>query len=344
LVNLGCLKKGVERQMYQLSLGDYQASQNRIVTRAEMKLTEIDKIVKWDRLVELMSVIDKTDKHIGGRPRKETLMMTKILFIQHLYNLSDPELEDQLNDRLSFQRFAGIGFDMKVPDYSTIWRFKEALIKHKLFRKIFDLILDDLKLRGLILKKGTIVDATIIQSYNRPLSEKKREELQKNPSRMFGIDMDAKSTKKNGKYHYGYKGHIGTDVKSKLIRRASFTSANVHDSQEMVDLISGDEQSIFGDKAYFSDKGKHEYREKGIFYGILNKGKRGHKLSGKQIRQNKRHSSIRSQVEHPFAYMKRILNYKYAKARNLARNELRFMMNCIVYNLLRGSYLIKKAA
>ena len=330
--------------MYQLSLGDYQASQNRIVTRAEMKLTEIDKIVKWDRLVELMSVIDKTDKHIGGRPRKETLMMTKILFIQHLYNLSDPELEDQLNDRLSFQRFAGIGFDMKVPDYSTIWRFKEALIKHKLFRKIFDLILDDLKLRGLILKKGTIVDATIIQSYNRPLSEKKREELQKNPSRMFGIDMDAKSTKKNGKYHYGYKGHIGTDVKSKLIRRASFTSANVHDSQEMVDLISGDEQSIFGDKAYFSDKGKHEYREKGIFYGILNKGKRGHKLSGKQIRQNKRHSSIRSQVEHPFAYMKRILNYKYAKARNLARNELRFMMNCIVYNLLRGSYLIKKAA
>jgi len=107
--------------MHQLSIGDYQVNRNRIKTRAENRLAEIDKIVKWEKIVEMFSIADKTDKHIGGRPRKEAEMMVKILFIQSLYNLSDPDLEDQLNDRISFQRFAGLWLDDKVPDYSTIW-------------------------------------------------------------------------------------------------------------------------------------------------------------------------------------------------------------------------------
>jgi len=326
--------------MYQMSLGDYQVNQNRRKTRSEVKLAEIDKIVRWDKLVDLFSVIDKTDKHIGGRPRKELLMMTKVLFIQYLYNLSDPELEEQLNDRISFQHFAGIGLDFKVPDHSTIWRFKESLIQHGLLEQLFQRILVDLEEKGLILKKGTIVDATIIRSSNRPLSQKRREELHEKPSSQ--IDTDAKSTKKNGKYYYGYKGHIGTDVGSKLIRKTSFTSANVHDIMEADKLISGDEQSVFGDKAYSDDSVKQKSRENGFYYGILSKAKRGHKLSRKQVRHNKRLSSIRSQVEHPFAYMKRILNYEFAMARTLVRNELRFIMNCTLYNVMRASYLLKQ--
>jgi len=100
--------------MYQMSLGDYQLNQNRMQNSSERKLREIDKVVQWDRIVELFSVIDKTDKHIGGRPRKELLVMVRVLFIQHLYNLSDLEMEDQLNNRLSFKHFAGIGLDSKV--------------------------------------------------------------------------------------------------------------------------------------------------------------------------------------------------------------------------------------
>lgn len=146
--------------------------------------------------------------------------------------LSDPELEEQLNDRISFQRFAGIGLDVKVPDHSTVWRFKEALIAHGLYKQLFQRILSDIEARGLILKKGTIVDATIIKSANRPLSRAKKEQLDVAPSRPGRIDTDARPTKKNGKYYFGYKGHIGTDVGSKIIRKARFTPANVPPRRE----------------------------------------------------------------------------------------------------------------
>ena len=327
------------KKAHQMSLGDYQVNQNRKVTRSEKKLSEIEGFVNWDRIVSMFSVIDKTDKMVGGRPRKELLMMCKVLFIQYLYNLSDPELEDQLNDRLSFQRFAGISLDTTVPDHSTIWRFKEALIRAGLTDKLFEMITDDLESKGLFVKKGTIVDATIMKSSNRPLSKQRRQELSVRPSSQ--VDMDAQSTKKNGKYYFGYKGHIGTDVESKLIRSRSFTSANIHDSTETEKLLIGDEKSLFGDKAYSKDEIKRRSCKDGVYYGILDKARRGQKLSDKQKRRNKRLSSIRSQVEHPFAYMKRILNLDLAMAKTLPRNDLRFTMNCIIYNIMRAGQLVR---
>lgn len=325
----------------QLSFADYQISQTRKVTRSEEQLRKIDRFINWNKIVEIFSVIDHTGP-LGGRPRKELLMMCKILFIQYLYNFSDPELEDQMNDRLSFQRFAGIGMDEDIADYSTIWRFKESLIKEGLYDKLFDLIIMELENRGLILKKGTIVDATIVPSRNKPLSHKKREELKKKPSTQ--IDTEASSTKKNGKYYFGYKGHIGVDVGSKLIRKKRFTTASVHDIQEKDNLISGDEMAHYGDKAYNRDEDKREARKRGIFYGILDKARRGQKLSTKQRKRNKRLSKVRVSAEHPFAYMKRILHYDIAYARTKVRNDFRFTMNCIVYNILRANYLTTRAA
>jgi IS5 family transposase len=327
------------KRAHQMSLGDYQVQQNRKTTRSEQKLAEIEGFVNWDRIVDMFSIIDRTDPQVGGRPRKEILMMCKVLFIQYLYNLSDPDLEDQLNDRLSFQRFAGLSLDTSVPDHSTIWRFKEALIKAGLTDRLFEMITNDLERKGLFVKKGTIVDATIIKSSNRPLSRQRRQELSVKPSSQ--VDMDAQSMKKNGKYYFGYKGHIGTDVESKLIRSRRFTSANVHDSTETEKLLIGDEKSLLGDKAYSKDEIKRRSRESGFYYGILDKARRGQKLSNKQRRRNKRLSSIRSQVEHPFAYMKRILNLDLAMAKTLPRNELRFTMNCIVYNIMRANQLIR---
>jgi len=252
--------------------------------------------------------------------------------IVFLFSMGDP----------SDQRFAGIGLDTPIPDHSTIWRFKEALIKAGLTDKLFEMITEDLERKGLFVKKGTIVDATIIQSGNRPVSRQRRQELSERPSSQ--VDTDARSTKKNGKYFFGYKGHIGADEGSKLIRTRRFTAANIHDSTERDNLITGDEQSIFGDKAYSEDDFKRRSRKAGVFYGILDKGRRGQKLTDKQRRRNKRLSSIRSQVEHPFAYMKRILHLDLAMAKTLPRNELRFTMNCIIYNVMRAGQLIKCAA
>lgn len=320
----------------QLNFADYQLNCLRKKTRTERKLEKIDEFVDWSALVAEVKVIDKTGSQ-GGRPRWETEMMLKLLFVQYLYNLSDPELEDQVNDRLSFQRFTGIDMNRKVPDYSTVWRFKEALIEEDLYNKLFELINQQIEQRGLFLKKGSVVDATIIESDNRPLSEKRREELEEEPSSQ--IDTDAQSTCKNGDYYYGYKGHIGTDVDSKLIRNKSFTPANRHDITQRDRLIEGDERAVFGDKAYSEQEYKKECREKDIYYGILDKGKRGHPLSRTQQKQNEKHSRVRASVEHPFAYMRRILHYNIAQATTLVRNELRFTMNCMIYNIMRAGYL-----
>jgi transposase, IS5 family len=147
---------------------------------------------------------------------------------------------------LSFQQFVGLSFDEEIPDFTTIWNFKEALITNNLMYKVFSSIVSQIELKGLILKKGTMIDATIIPSNNKPLSKNKRKELKDNPKTQ--IDTEAQSTEKNGKKYFGYKGHIGVDVESKIIRKRTFTAANVHDSVEMEKVMSGDEKSIWQTK------------------------------------------------------------------------------------------------
>lgn len=328
--------------MRQLSFADIAITDNRKESRISIKLEKINKLVNWQEILEIVKQVDRTDKQKGGAPHKDLLLKVKMLFLQYLYNLSDPELEDQVNDRLSFQRFIGADFMTTIPDYTTIWRFRERLIEEKLSDKLFDKIVGYIEAKNLLIKKGTIVDATIIESSNRPLSKKKREELEETPSSQ--IDKDAKSTKKRGKYYFGYKGHIGTDVGSNIIRKREFSSAELHDSQYREDLISGDEKSVFGDTAYIDKKEKRKYREMGIYFGILDRATRSKKLSNRQKKRNQQKSRVRAAVEHPFAFMKERLNYRKATAKTEARNRFRFDMNCIIYNIFRADLLLKRAA
>jgi len=156
------------------------------------------------------------------------------------------------------------------------------------------------------------------------------------------IDTDADSTQKRSVKYNGYKGHIGTDMNTKLIRKRNFTSARPHDSKQKDNLLSGDEKAVFGDSAYSNMDDKRQARKEGIFYGILDKGTRRKKLSNSQKQRNKKKSKIRNQVEHPFAYMKSKLHYSKAVAKNLARNSLRFDFNCMLYNIFRADYLLRK--
>jgi IS5 family transposase len=288
--------------------------------------------------LEVVSIVDRTDKVKGGCPHKDLLVKVKMLFLQTLYNLSDPELEDQVNDRLSFQRFVGLDMSTSVPDYTTIWRFRDRLSEEGVGGQLFMLINSFIEGKGLFVKKGTIVDATIIESTNRPLSKEKRKELEANPSPQ--IDTDAHSTQKRGKKYFGYKGHIGTDLESKLIRKRKMTSAQPHDSQLTDELLSGDEAAVFGDSAYCNKEDKRKARKDGIYYGMLDKGTRRKGLSSSQKKRNKKKSKIRSAVEHPFGYMKKKLGYNYCVAKNLRRNSFYFDMNCIVYNIFRANYLL----
>ena len=325
----------------QLSFGDGLLSSRRKRCKLARHLRELDQLIDWKPLVEEISVIDKTDPKIGGRPRKNPLWMIKAIFLQHLFSLSDLELEDQLIDRLSFQQFTGIGLDQEIPCFTTFWRFKEALVQEGLDQKIFDRVSEGLATHGLILKKGTIVDAVILPSANRPLSDKKREELAENPSGQ--IDTDARSVKKRGTWYFGYKGHVGVDVESKLIRKVTFTPAHRNDSTQTEALVSYDEGALFADKAYFDSHHKYSARKVGWYYGVLDKPARGETLSGKQKKRNRKLSRVRAGVEHPFAWMKTKAGLVQMRAKNQVRNRLRFLFTCIGWNLSRAAFLVRKS-
>jgi len=324
----------------QLGFADGLLSARRKSSKQAQQLQQIDAIVDWEPLLQAIKVIDKTSKKTGGRPRKNPLWMIKAVFLQHLFNMSDPQLEDQLMDRLSFQQFVGINLDQDVPDFTTIWRFKQSLIAHQLDVKIFELISQQLAEQGLLVKKGTLIDATLIKSANRPLSDKKREQLAGAPSRQ--IDTDATSTKKGGTYYFGYKGHIGLDAESKIIRKLAFTPAHVHDSQLTEQLISYDEKGLFADKAYADGHLKDCARDYGWYYGILDKATRGQKLSASQHKRNAKCARVRAAVEHPFAWLKSKANFGTLRAKNLLRNQLAFIFGCIGWNLSRALFLLKK--
>lgn len=325
---------------HQLSLAENSYSAHKKQARVAAALDQIKLFVDWQALEKQVRVIDKTGEGKGGRPRIPLQWMLRMLFVQHLYNLSDPELEDQLIDRKSFQQFTGIHQGVEIPDFSSLWRFREALIKHKLEDTIFNSIITQLEARGLMVKKGTAVDATLIKSTTRPLSKEKRKQLESEPSQQ--IDTDATSTEKAGKKYFGYKGHIGVDIGSKLIRKRTFTTASPHDSTEFENVLSGDETSVWADSGYVNKKLKRAARTLGIYFGVIDRGARNHPLSKSQKKRNRKKSAVRSVVEHPFAFIKTKLAYTKATAKTKQRNSMHFTINCALYNIMRGNYLIKK--
>lgn len=324
---------------HQLSILDQWATQSGQVSRSTERLAEIAEWIDWGPLYKIGRKIDKTGPQ-GGQPRKPVRWMIRGLFLQHLYQLSDPQLEDQLIDRLSFRRFAGLPLDQQVPDFSTFWRFREELTAEGHLEDLFGEVTGQLEAKGLILKRGTVVDASIIESAGRPLSDQKRQQLASDPSAQ--IDTDADSTQKGGTHYFGYKGHIGMDVGSKLIRQVSFTEASPHDSTQLEALLSGDERAIFGDKAYPSKDLKTGCRQEGIYYGILDKAYRNRPLSGSQKARNERKRRVRRYGEHPFAGIKNRYGMALAKAKTKLRNKARFVLAAICWNIERSIRFAKQ--
>lgn len=324
----------------QLTLMDAMLTMSRRkkISRAVGTLESIGKLVDWQALVRIVEPLDKTREGRGGRPPVPFEVKLKMLFLQHTFNLSDEELEDQLIDRLSFQQFVGLGYDEEIPDFTTFWKFKEKLAKAGLMPKIFEEIVGQIEGRGLILKKGTIIDATLINSANRPQSEKNREKNRDNSQ----IDTDAAGAGKGKKKYYGYKGHIGVDAESKIIRKCDLTPADVHDRHRMHEMMSGDERSVWADKNYPLQAEKAAARKAGLYYGVLDRAARATPLSSRQKKRNRKKSAVRRAVEHPFGFMRKKLKVTVMGAKNLIRNSLRFGMWCTVYNVLRAAFLLRQ--
>lgn len=278
--------------------------------------------VNWGPFEDLLSSIhNKT----FGRKSYPALLMFKCLLLQNWYNLSDYELEKTIDDRLSFRRFVGLDYTESIPDHSSFSRFRDELLKHKLEARLFDELSKQIEKMGLVIKKGTLVDASIVQAdvqLPKPKSDGK--------GGTSKTDRDASWTKKHGKSYFGYKIHVGVDQESGIIRKQAFTSAHVHDTKLFSLLISEDEAFVFADKGYAPSKNNLLLKRRGIKNGILFKRERRCPV---YQRFNHHVSKIRSRVETVFGALKRNYGYRRVRYRSLVKNSLQFSLLCICYNL-----------
>jgi transposase, IS5 family len=207
-------------------------------TQGRGTLEAIDKAFDWGAFEVLLSPIHGSSKGAPGYP---PVTMLKIILLQQWYTLSDPAAEEAVRDRLSFRRFCGIPLDRETPDHASIWRFRQTIDKLGLAQSLLAEANRQLDARGLIIKSGTLVDATLIAA------------AVKRPYDGGGVnarDPDARFTVKRAKTYFGYKAHVAVDEGSGLVRQAEMTSANVHDGSLAEALIQGDEEGYFADKVY----------------------------------------------------------------------------------------------
>jgi IS5 family transposase len=293
-------------------------------TRRERFLAEMEAAVPW---AELLQVIEpyypKDPGRQGGRPPRGLETMLRIHLLQHWFTLSDPGVEDALYESPVLRRFVGVDLGREpVPDETTIMRFRHLLEAHQLGQRLFEAVNTVLRGKGLLLQKGTIVDATIIHA---PSSTKN----------VTGErDPEMCQTKKGEQWYFGMKLHIGVDVDSTAIHSLDVTAANVHDGNCLANLLHGKERAVYGDQA-FAGRGDviaaHAPRAK----DLTNERVRWRDTEHPAHRRNRRKAPIRAKVEHPFHTIKRVFGFAYTRLKGIAKNTNRLYVTCAMANLYR---------
>ena len=280
------------------------------VTKRERFLGEMNAVIPWRRLMALVEPYYSKQGESGGQPKSLETML-RIYFVQHWFDLSDPGAEEAIYDSESIRRFVGVELgEDEVPDESTILRFRHLLERHELTKAMFAEIGSLLEEKGLLLKTGTIVDATIIAA---PSSTKNREGKR---------DPEMRSTKKGNDWHFGMKLHVGTDLKG-LAHTAVVTDAAQADINQLPDLMHGEEEELYGDKAYWCAADKEAYEEAGVRYHVTRRAKPGTPLTQEEQAINRERSRVRAFGEHAFLVVKRLWGFNKVRYRGLAKNAAR---------------------
>jgi len=303
--------------MKQSGFSDLEYDVKKKQTRKERFLAEMDAILPWK---ELLNVIKRHYPKVqNGRPPAGLEAMLRIYFMQQWYGLSDPAMEDSLYDITSMRRFAGLAMD-EIPDESTILRFRHRLERNQLTEKLFRKTEKYLSDRNLILSEGTIVDATIIAA---PSSTKNKDRQR---------DPEMKQTKKGNEWHFGMKVHIGTDIQGR-VHSAAVTDAGVHDSQMMDDLLHGEEEEVYGDKAYANRAKKEALEQAGVNWRVNRKASRNKKLNCADRAFNRKSNRTRSRVEHLFGVIKHLWGYRKVRYKGLEKNAAQVFSLLALANL-----------
>lgn len=312
-----------------MSLSGLSDELAQVRTKKKEFLETMDRIIPWDEWITLIRPCYYKGER-GNKPY-DLERMLRIYLLQNLYSLSDMATVAEVIDSRAFSDFCDVESSNQVPDGDTLGRFRNLLIQNGLQEKLFAQVVELLIARGLILKKGTIVDSTFIDA---PSSTKNREKKR---------DPEAHSAKKGNVWHFGYKAHVGVDRDSGLVHTVKVTSANVHDVTVAADLLTGEEETVHGDSGYLGAENRpeavtHNKTGKRIRYKINRRPSQSKHNSTRSKAQIKRRehekSSVRAKVEHVFAVVKRQLKFQKTRYRGLKRQVAKLNMLFALANLI----------
>jgi transposase, IS5 family len=292
---------------------------------ANAALDRLAGLVKWYRFEKLIGHL--RDEESPGRPGYPVLVLFRAVLLQSLYGLSERELEEALGDRLSFKRFVGLSLEDATPDHTVLNRFRNQLVEQGLLEKLFGELDRQLENAGVILKRGTMLDATLIQAVSAPPKEDR-------PSN----DPDARFTKRQGKSGstFGYKAHVGVDEGSGLIRAVLTTPANVNDTTPADVLIRGDEAVVWADAAYDTHARRARLKAEGKKPRIARRPNRHHpELPPRLKHYNLLIARRRAAVETTFATLKRRMRLTCIRYVGLIKASGQVLLASIAFNMRR---------
>ena len=293
------------------------------VTRRERFLAEMNAVIPWAELVALIAPHYPTAGR--GRPPMPLEAMLRIYFLQQWFDLSDPAAEDAIYDSEAMRRFVGVELsEDAVPDETTILRFRRLLEEHHLTEQVFVLVRGLLEARGLLLKSGTIVDATILSA---PSSTKNATGTR---------DPEMKQVRKGNNWYFGMRVHVGTDPHG-VVHSVTSTDAAASELRQLPALLHGEEQALYGDRAYWSEGDRQACEAAGIRYRVNRRGTAHHPVSEHWRRINRARSRVRARGEHAFHVVKTLWHFTKVRYRGLAKNAARVFAVFALANL----YLVR---
>jgi len=296
-----------------------------VVGGGNARLERIDVLIDWDALERALAPRGTART---GRPAFAALMMLKILLLQSWYGLGDPEMEEALGDRLSFRRFVGLSLGEKVPDHSTLCRFRQSVQGHA--EAVFAEVNRQLDAHGLMLRHGTLIDATLIPA---AVAEPPK---QKGGGRS-ATDPDAAWTKRGAKATFGYKLHMAVDRDSQLVRAAQVTPANLNEVCVGHTLVQGDEAAVWADKGYVGPAMRERLQVCGIKDRVQRRAARGRPLRRREIVRNRLIGRVRGRIEGVFGALKRSYGLMRMRYYGLARNTAATLLTLTAWNLARAA-------
>jgi IS5 family transposase len=310
-------------------------------------LDKLNKGIDFERFRNILeSNLTKLSKGKGGRPPYDYVLMFKIVILQRYYNLSDEQVEYQINDRMSFMRFLDLTIADDIPDSRTVWSFREQLTDLELIEPLFDLFLKELETLGLVVNEGKIIDASFVEVPRQRNSRDDNKKIKNNEipedwkdkhRKLSQKDREARWTKKNNQTFFGYKNHIKTDSKSKIICKYKVTTAEVHDSQATENLLDNKDkgEELYADSAYTGEKQEEVISEKELINRVHEKAYKNKPLTEKQKESNKIKSKTRVRVEHIFGFMENSMNGMEIRSIGFKRAEAVIGLSNLVYNMFR---------